>query len=333
MLERSRRRFLQGSLAVAGLSLVPACGLVALPGQRPTSPRRIGFLESGANPNAFAPFREGLRDLGYVEGQSILIEYRSAEGNPERLAPLATALVDSRIDVIVAREPGSVLAASRVTSTIPIVSAGGDVVASRLVANIARPEGNITGVTTNVVETVGKWLELLKESVPSLSHLAVVWDPGSVSNQASMQAAQRGAQVLQLRVAAYDLRNVEQLPAVLASASGDGADGLMLLSTTALGPGNDPRVGSAVLKARLPAVAEGRDFAANGGLLAHGTIPGVLARRSASYVDKLLKGAKPGDLPIELPTEFSVVVNLKTAQELGISIPQSALARATEVVQ
>jgi len=306
---------------------------VSLPGQRPAALRRIGYLESGINANAFEPVREGLSDLGYLEGQTIVIEHRSAEGRLERLPALAAELVDLRVELIVARDTAPALAASRATSAIPIVAAGGNVVAAGLVTNIARPEGNITGVTTNSVETVGKWIELLKETVPTISRLAVMLDLSGSSSQAFLQQVERSARALQVRVTTYDLRDLDHLPAVLSTAKADGAEGLLVVAGGIVVAGMDPRIGGEVLRARLPAVAEARPFAANGGLLAHGVDIETLARRSGSYVDKILKGATPGDLPLELPTTFDIVVNLKSARELGITIPQSVLQRATQVIE
>ena len=329
----SRRRLLRTVLALAALGLVSGCGLVSPPGQQAAVPRRIGLLESGATLNLFEPFREGLRDLGYVEGRDILIEHRSAEGNLDRLPTLAADLVGLPVEIIVVTENAAQIAASRATSTIPIVAGGANVVSAGLVTSIARPEGNITGVTSNATETVGKRVELIKDTVPTISRLAVVWGRGSTTVQANMQLVERAAEVLQLHATWYEVTDLDDLPAVFATARADGADGLVVQSGGILGGNTDPRIGGAVLKSRLPAVAEQRAFAASGGLLAHGTRPGASARRAASYVDKILKGARPGDLPIELPTEFHIVVNLRTAQELGIAIPQSVLNRATEVIQ
>jgi putative ABC transport system substrate-binding protein len=210
------------------------------------------------------------------------------------------------------------------------VVAGGNVLSAGLVANIAHSEGNITGVSTNAGETYGKWVELLKETVPSLSHLAIVTSSISGSND---QAIERIADAFRLQSRWSRLSSLDELPSTLATAKADGADGLVVLSSAVISNGSDPRIGSAVLKSRLPAVAEGRDFAVNGGLLAHGTVPGSNPRRAASYVDKVLRGAKPGDLPIELPTEFAIVVNLNTVRDLGITVPQSVLQRATEIIQ
>jgi putative ABC transport system substrate-binding protein len=213
------------------------------------------------------------------------------------------------------------------------VAAGGNVVAAGLVSNVARPEGNVTGVTTNSVEVIGKWIELLKQVVPTLSHLAVLADLSNLASPPFLQAVEQASQSLQIQPTTYDVRDLAHLGVVLQRAKSDGADGLVVVSGGVFRGGNDPRIGGEALDSRLPAVAELRDFAVNGGLLAHGPNTHVLARRSASYVDKILKGARPGDLPIELPTEFNIVVNLKTADALGILIPQSVVARANEVIQ
>lgn len=332
MTRASRRQFLQGGLSVAGLSVLAGCRPLAMPGQ-PTI-RRVGYLDyAGIAAPAFDAWRLGMRELGYVEGQSLVIETRSAEGIVERLPALAAELVSLPVDVIVVTHNDAAVAASRATSSIPIVAAGANVVAAGLVTNIAHPGGNVTGVTTNSVEVVGKWIELLKETVPAMSHLAALIDLGGPPAQAFVPVVQRAAENLQLRLTQYDLRDLNQLAVVLATARADGVDGLVVVSGGVLAGGTDPRIGSEVLKASLPGVAERQAFAANGGLLAHGSDNNALGRRSAAYVDKILKGAQPGDLPIELPTTFDIIVNVKSAQELGIAIPQSILAQATEVIQ
>ena len=330
----SRRRLLQGSLTLAGLGLLAGCGLVSLPGQRPTRLRRIGFLESGTGTPTVETLREALRELGYVEGQNLLIEYRTAEGHLELLPSLVAELVDLRVEIIVARENPAFLAASRVTSAIPIVASGGNVVLAGLVTNIARPEGNVTGVTSNSSGAAGKWIELLRERAPTISRLAAVLDrSGPWGRGVSLSEVQRAAQIFQLQLTLYDLRDLDQLSEILATVKGDGMDGLVVVSGGVLGGAANPRIGGEVLKSRLPAVAESRAFAANGGLLASGADPFAMARQAASYVDKLLKGARPGDLPIELPSRFNVVVNLRTARDLGITIPTSVLQQATEIIQ
>ena len=334
MTNRDRRDFLRAGVALAGLGLLTGCGIVPFGVQGPAGPRRIGFLDSGTNPGRFETFREGLRDLGYVEGQHVLIVRRDAERESDRLPAMAAELVALPVEVIVVTGSPAVAAASRATSTIPIVTAGTNVVGTGLVTNMARPEGNITGVATNATETFGKWVELLKETVPTISRLAAVQDRAGSSNAPGLiERVERAAQPLGLQVVPYAVPHLDRLAAVLATARAEGADGLMVLSGGVVGGGADPHIGGAALKAGLPAVAEQRAFAANGGLLAHGVGTEMLARRAAAYVDKILKGARPGELPIELPITFEIVVNLRTAQALGITVPQSVLLQATVIIQ
>jgi putative ABC transport system substrate-binding protein len=297
--------------------------------------RRIGFLESGPAlvPPTLDAFREGLRELGYVEGNNLAIEYRDAGLNPERLSALAAELASVPVEVIVVSNVPTALAASQATATIPIVAAGGNIVAAGLVTRVAHPEGNITGVATNSGELIGMWVELLKQAVPSVSRLAVVADRSNPASEPFLQEARRAAQALRLEQTPYDVRNLDQLRGALLSAKTAGADGLIIVSGGVFRGGNDARIGGQALQSRLPAVAEGRAFATNGGLLALGTNTSALARRSATYVDKILNGAMPGDLPIELPTTFHIVVNLRTAATLGLAIPPSVLQQATEVIQ
>jgi putative ABC transport system substrate-binding protein len=329
----TRRQFARSSMALAGLSLLSGCELISVPGQQPASLRRVGVITDGLSDSNLASFREGMRDLGYVEGQNLLIEYRDAEGNIDRLPALAAELVSSRVEVIVARNNLTALAVSRATSSIPIVAAGADVVAAGLVTTIARPEGNLTGVTSNSVETVVKWIELLAETVPTMSCLGVVLDWRGPAAQAYVQQLEHAVQFLQIQRNIYDLRGLDRLPAVLATARADGTDSLVVVPGGVLAGGSDPRIGAAVLTSRLPAVAQQRLFAVSGGLLAHGVNTEALIRRSASYVDKILKGAKPGALPVELPTEFHIVVNVQSAQVLGITVPQSVLQQASEIIR
>jgi putative tryptophan/tyrosine transport system substrate-binding protein len=331
----SRRQFLRVSLALTGCGLLVGCGMVPFPGEQRAHLRRIGYLDSDSTVTAgvFHALRAGLRDLGYVEEQNLAIEYRDAAGNLERLPALATELLGVPVELIVVPNPIAAGPASQATATTPIVAAGGNVVGAHLVTNVARPEANLTGVASNNVETVGKWVELLKETVPAISRVGVLRDPNGPTAQVVMQSVIRAARSLQLNPVPYDLSDLDHLAAVLATAKADRVDGLVVLSGGVLGSSSNPRIGGDLLRAHLPAIAEQRGFAVAGGLLAHGPDTVAMARRSATYVDKILKGAKPGDLPIELPTEFNIVANLKTAEELGITVPQAVLARATEVIQ
>ena len=331
---QNRRRLVQGTMALAGFGLLTGCGLASVSGRRSAGPRLVGFLDSGNNPpTAIRSFTEGLRDLGHVEGQDVVVEYRDAEGDLSRLPILATDLVRLPVEILVVANGPAALAASRATSMIPIVVAGGNVITTGLVTNIAHPEGNVTSVATNAAQTLGKWLELLKEVVPALTRLAAVFDGKNVSTPAFLEQLQHAAATLGLQLLPYDLRDLEHLPMLLSTAKAAGAEGLVVVSGGVLGGSQDPRIGQDVLLSRLPAVAESRAFVVAGGLLAHGPNLDALAERSAYFVDKLLKGAQPSELPIELPTTFDIIVNVKTARELGLQVPLSILQQATEVIQ
>jgi putative ABC transport system substrate-binding protein len=328
----TRRQFMRSSVLLTGAGLLAGCDTIRLPGQQPAL-RRIGFLDVVAGTPKIEPFREGMRGLGYIEGQNLLIECREADVNPARLTELTSELLDLRVELIVASNPVAALSASQMTSTTPIFVAGGDFVASGLVTNVSHPEGNITGVSTNSVEVVGKRVEPLKETVPAMSHLAAVVDLSGPPAQAFLPVLQHAALDLRLQLTWYDLRELDQLSSLLGSVRADGANGLVLVSGGVIGGGSDPRIGSGARSAGIPSVAQRQAFATNGGLLAHGPDNDALARRSADFVDKILKGAQPGDLPVELPTQFDIIVNLRSAQEMGITVPQSILARATEIIQ
>ena len=333
MTRASRRGFLRGSLALASLSLLSGCGMLPPQEQQPPRVRRIGYLDPLSESADTETFRQGLRELGYVEGHNLVVEYRFAEGNVERLPILAAELVGLQPELIVAGNSAAVAHLTRATSTIPIVVLAGNVVGAGLVTNIAHPEGNITGSTTNSVELVGKWVELLKEAVPTIWRLATLADPSSPVSGPHLREAERATRLLQLGFAPHELQNLDQLPAALSTIQAAGADGLLVLPGGVIRAGADPRLGGQALSSRIPAVSEVRDFAVNGGLLAYGPSRAALARGAAAYADKILKGARPGDLPIELPRQFDLVVNVKTAQALGLAIPHSILLQASEVIQ
>ena len=280
--------------------------------------------------------RQGLRDLGYVEGRNIKIEFRSALDHPDRLPGLAQELVRLKVDVIFAAAPSAIEAVRLATSTVPIVIAlGGDPVGSGLVASLANPGGNITGLSSMSAELGPKLLQLLKETIPRLSRVAVLWNPDTplAPFQTKMvEDLKSAASSLSIELVFVPARTPEELDAAFAAAGRARVQALFV--------GDNPlfyvqRVTLTKLaaKARLPAIYRTRVFADAGGLMSYGASWLDQARRAAGYVDKILKGAKPGDLPIEQPTQFELVVNLKTAKALGITIPQSILLRADEVIR
>ncbi len=328
-----RRKFLQGGLAVAGFGLLSGCGIV--PSQpQPTRVHRIGYLGPDASltlsTNAFV---EGLQDLGYADGQNIEIVYRWAEGREERLPELAAELVGLPVDVILAQGVAAARAAKDATGAIPIViGASNDPVEAGLVASLARPGGNVTGLSLASSTLVAKRVQLLKESVPSSSRIAaLVYSPGATSER-DWNEAQNSGRALGLHLERYDVRSGDDVPGAFAAMAAANVDALLVLPNQFFGR-NRERLLSLVAQHRLPAMHDGRTFIAAGGLMSYGANTVDVHRRAATYVDKILKGAKPADLPIEQPTRFDFAINLKTAQELGLTIPQSVLAQATEVLQ
>jgi putative tryptophan/tyrosine transport system substrate-binding protein len=279
-------------------------------------------------------FRQGLSELGYVEGKNIVIEYRFAEGQFHRLPDLAAELVELKVDVIVAVVTQASLAAKHVTKTIPIVMvAVSGPLGSGLVASLARPDANITGTSAMVAEVVGKSLELLKEAVPNLSRVAVLWNPSNAIYQAQMlRETQVAAGALRVELQAFGARDPDELDQAFVSMIRAHADALMVLTDPILAVHQARIVGFAE-KSRLPAMYGLREYVAAGGLMAYGTNIADLFHRAAAYVDKILKGAKPADLPVEQPTKFELVLNLKTAKALGITFPISLLGRADEVIE
>jgi putative ABC transport system substrate-binding protein len=280
-------------------------------------------------------FHQGLQDLGYIEGQTIRIESRWAEGHPERLAALAADLVRLQVDIIVTVSMKGVRAAQHATTTIPIVSDGaGDLVQGGLAASLARPGGNITGLTDINPELNGKQLELLKEVVPGVSRVAFLYDVFADPQTAALhlQEAQAATQRLALQLQPVEVRDATELPSAFAAMTRQGADALVtVLSAFTLH--HRRQLVELAATSRLPAMYQGREFAEAGGLMSYATDRRDQWRRVATYVDKILKGTKPADLPVEQPRKLELVVNLKTAQALGITIPPLFLFRADEVIQ
>jgi len=298
-------------------------------------PVRLGWLAIEPLPDRLDVFRQSLRDLGYIEHANLVLDERYANGRAERLADLAAELVRLKPDALMTIGTPASLAAQRATTTLPIVFIVGDPVGSKLVASLSHPGANLTGLAIITTELNGKRVELLKEAVPSITRIAVLTDLaaaasyGPTSWQEIEAAAKKKA--IQL-IPALDVRSVEGLDAAFATAIKQGADAMLIGSSPVFGTWRQQIVALAA-KARLPVIYELRRFVDIGGLMSYGPdIDGVL-RRAAIYIDKIFKGTKPADLPVERPTKVELVINLKTAKTLGITIPQSLLLRADEVIQ
>jgi len=303
--------------------------------QQPAKVPRIGFLTT-PSPTAAAyyleAFREGLRELGYVEGKTIAIEYRFAEGRPERLPVLAAELVRLKVDVIVTGGPPAPEDAKQATSTIPIVFAvAGDPVGEGLVASLARPGGNITGLASIAAEVVGKQLELLKEVVPKISRVAVLLNPSHSAHPLMARQAEGAARALGMQLHILQAGSPAEIDAAFAAMRSQGVGGVLVLRGS-LFLAQRAQIAALAAKSRLPAVYGTREEAEAGGLMAYGASLPLLYRRAATYVDKILKGAKPADLPVEQPTKFELIINLKTAKALGLTISPSLRQRADELI-
>jgi putative ABC transport system substrate-binding protein len=293
---------------------------------------RIGFLVPGS-PATFSArieaLRQGLRDLSYVEGKDIVIEYRYAEGNLERLPDLAAELVRFRFDLVVAAGNEATAAAKSATKEIPIVMTNsGDVVRLGFVASLARPGGNITGLISNPSELVGKRLELLKEAVPKAIRVAILFNPGTRADPANRDA-KAAAQALALKLQILEVRTPDDLNDAFRAATRERADALIVTSG-AFTNFHQKRIAQLAIKSRLPAMYNNVD---SGFLVSYETNRLDTFRRAATYVDKILKGAKPADLPVEQPTKFELTINLKTAKQIGLTIPANVLGRADRVIR
>jgi len=303
--------------------------------QQPKKIPRIGFLwaSRGPSPGARAGIHQGLRNLGYIDGQNVTIEYRYAEGKFERLPVLAAELVRLNVDVIVTGGSTATRAAKEATSTIPIVMTNdNDPVASGFVASLARPGGNITGLSTLRPEISGKRLELLKETVPGLSRVAVFGASDNPGNPQALSEAELAASALKIQLQYLDIRSPKDIEPAFQEARKGRAEGVLELGGPLLNVHRTALVNLAA-KSRLPTMWVRRSFVEAGGLMCYGVDPDDLARRAASYVDKILKGAKSADLPVEQPMKFEFVINLKTAKQIGLTIPPNVLARADKILK
>ena len=319
------------ALALALVLLTP----LASPAQQPREKSaRIGLL--GDVPSFLdEAFRQGLRELGYIEGQNIVIEHRAPEWKYERLPGLAADLVRRKVDVIVATSPAATKAAKQATSTIPIVfTVSGDPVADGFVASLARPGANVTGLATVGPELVEKQLELLKAVAPKVSRVAVLQNPNTHhdTHRGVLRQAEGAARGLGVHFQFLDARTPSEIEAAFAAMGSQRADGILVLRD-AVFRAQRAQITALAAKNRLPAVYGLREEAEAGGLMAYGASVPQLYRRAATYVDKILKGVKPGDLPVEQPTKFELVINLKTAKTLGLTVPPSLLLRADQVIE
>ena len=305
--------------------------------QQPKKVHRIGFLAPGdpASQSAEA-IRLALRELGYIEGQNIAIEYRYAEGKQDRFPELAAELVRLKVDIIVVVGGNRIIpAAKNATKTIPIVMTGGglDPVEAGLVESLARPGGNVTGLTDLGTELGGKRLELLKEAVPKVARVAVLYDPANPSSVLSVkEVLPVAARALGLTLEPWEVRDVTGFERLFAALSKERPDGLYVFGGQLLN-NNQKRTAGFALKSRLPSIYNNRAAVDAGGLMYYGADLADSYRRVAYYVDRILKGAKPADLPVEQPTKFELVINLKTAKQIGLTIPQSLLYRADKVIK
>jgi putative tryptophan/tyrosine transport system substrate-binding protein len=325
-----KRRVLVGGV---GLGLLAA----PLAAQSQRKPPRIGWLGGPTRESAeffVRPFMQGLSALGWVEGQNIVIEWRFAGGNAERLRELAAELVELPVDLIVVPSTPPALAARNATRTIPIVTVSvGDPVALGLVKSLARPEGNITGLTSSVdPKLTGKLLELLKEGVPGATRIAMLWNPATPGNAVAAKQAAASAAALGVELRTVEARSAGELDAAFAAIKASRA-GALLVAGDILFLTHRARLTELAARSGVPAIYGDRSYVEAGGLMSYGALLLDLFRRAASYVDRLLKGARPSDLPIEQPSKFELVINLSAAKALGWTVPQSLLLRADDVIR
>ena len=326
-----RREFVA---ALGGAAAWPVIARAQQAGKLPV----IGYLSPGSS--AVGPlarhdaFQDGLRELGYVEGKNIAIVYRFADGKFDRLDELATELVGLKVDLIVSVVTPASLAAKNATSTIPVVMVSvGDPVESGLIASLARPGANVTGTAAIAADVIGKSLELIKEAIPNLSSVAVLWNPSKVVFQGQiLRATEEAALGLPVDLQIFAVRDPDEFDGAF-SAMSDGRAGALLVLPDPMLAFHQTRIIDLANKRHLPSMYGLRDHVVAGGLMAYGPDYEQIYRRAAAYVDKILKGTRPADLPVEQPTKFEFVINLKTAMELGLSIPPSLLARADEVIE
>ncbi len=319
---------------VAGTGAVLLAAPLASEAQQPSKVPRVGVIgEASANDPFLAAFRQGLRQLGYTEGQNIEIEYRYAHGALERAPTLAAELIRLRVDVLVVGGTIAAQSAKAATTTMPIVFAlAGDPVGSGLVASLAHPGGNATGMSNLVPELTGKQIELLKAAVPQVSRVTVLYNPVNPVAGPALDGTREAARTLAVELQVLEVRRPNELTRAFLALTAWRAGALLALSDPVFGD-ELTQLSKLAAKNRLPAMYASRRFVEAGGLLSYGPNLSDNYRRAATYVDKILKGAKPADLPVEQPTKFELVINLKTAKALGLTIPPSLLGRADQVIE
>jgi putative ABC transport system substrate-binding protein len=324
----SRRTF----IAVTGGAVLASP--LAVEAQSAGKPSRIGYLSLAPGPSARSEaLQQGLRELGYVEGQNIVIDYRWSAGDPERIRKDAAELVRSKVDVIVSGGPQATQAAKEATTAIPIVMAFDyDPVAAGFVTSLARPGKNITGLTGLNPQLSGKRLELLKEAVPRLSSLAVLWNPVEPNGSSYLRETRNAARTLSIKVYPHELRSSRDLESAVQAAKNERANAIAVL-TDHITLYHRSELAGLAAKYRLPAIYSERLFVEAGGLMSYGANDRELHRRAAVFVDKILKGASPANLPIEQPTTYELVMNIKAAKALGLTIPPALIARADQVFE
>ena len=327
-------------MTVKGIGFIITLGILlgslAAQAQQTGNVYRIGFLGNSTaalEANLVGPFREGLRDLGYVEGRNVLIEYRWAEGKYDRFPALIGELLALKVAVIVTAGTPATLAVKKATTSVPLVMlAVGDPVGTGIVPSLSHPGGNITGLTAISTEMDAKRLELLREVVSSVSYIALLWNAGSPLQVLAEKQVQAAAQVLRMRVLSLGVKTEEEIKSALAVMARERPDALLVLADRLL-LHHRALIMDFATRHRLPGVHAYRELVEAGGLMSFGPSYADMHKRAAYFVDRILKGAKPGDLPVERPRTFELVINLKAAKALGLTIPQSVLLRGTEIIQ
>jgi putative tryptophan/tyrosine transport system substrate-binding protein len=331
--EKDMKRKITG-FALCAMLFAP-CGSVEA--QQLTKVPRIGYLSPtspSVSPTRIEAFRQGLRELGYVEGKNIVIEYRYAEGKFDRLLALAAELVRLKVDLIVTTGPTVTRAAKEATTTVPIVMATDtDPVGNGFVASLARPGGNITGLSALAPELSGKQLELLKEIVPRLSRVAVFGTSNNPGNAQMLKEVKLAAEAFGVKLQYLEVRGLKGIETAFRAASKERAEAVLYLVAGLVDAGHQTEITEFAVKSRLPAIYRSRQYVEAGGLVSYGVSVADLDQRAATYVDKILKGAKPADLPVEQPTKFEFIINLKAAKQIGLTIPPNVLARADRVIK